>query len=59
MVRHAYNGHAYLFEDPGDDPPTKHCSRWNTLLDRAAHKLQRDRDLQGQSRRPEEVQYEA
>jgi len=59
VIRHAYNGHAYLFEDPGDDPPTKHCSRWNTLLDRAAHKLQRDHDLQGQSRRPEEVQYEA
>jgi hypothetical protein len=32
---HAYNGHAWLYEDP-PTPPTKHCSRWDRLSDRAA-----------------------
>ena len=32
---HAYNGHAFLFEDPGPNPPEKHCSRWNPLANRA------------------------
>jgi DNA invertase Pin-like site-specific DNA recombinase len=32
---HAYNGHAWLYEDPGPNPPTKQCSRWNRLVDRA------------------------
>ncbi|MHC4223072.1 MAG: recombinase family protein [Planctomycetota bacterium] len=36
IKRHAYNGHAYLYEDPGPSPPTKHCSRWDRLADRAA-----------------------
>jgi DNA invertase Pin-like site-specific DNA recombinase len=36
VTRHAYNGHAYLYEDPGPNPPTKQCSRWSRLLDRAA-----------------------
>lgn len=36
VTRHSYNGHAYLYEDPGPDPPTKKCSRWNRLVDRAA-----------------------
>jgi DNA invertase Pin-like site-specific DNA recombinase len=35
ITRHAYNGHAYLYEDPGANPPTKHCSRWDRLEDRA------------------------
>jgi DNA invertase Pin-like site-specific DNA recombinase/DNA-binding CsgD family transcriptional regulator len=35
VKRHAYNGHAYLYEDPGSNPPTKHCSRWDRLADRA------------------------
>ncbi len=30
---HAYNGHAWLYEDP-PDRPTKHCSRWDRLVDR-------------------------
>jgi hypothetical protein len=34
--RHAYNGHFFLYEDPGPNPPRKHCSRWNLLVDRAA-----------------------
>ena len=33
---HAYNGHAFLYEDPGPNPPVKQCSRWNRLVDRAA-----------------------
>jgi DNA invertase Pin-like site-specific DNA recombinase len=32
---HAYNGHAWLYEDPGPHPPVKQCSRWNRLVDRA------------------------
>ena len=36
VTRHAYNDHAYLHEDPGSRPPTKQCSRWNRLVDRAA-----------------------
>ena len=35
ITRHAYNGHAYLYEDPGEHPPAKHCSRWDRLEDRA------------------------
>jgi DNA invertase Pin-like site-specific DNA recombinase len=34
--RHAYNAHAYLYEEPGANPPIKQCSRWNRLVDRAA-----------------------
>jgi DNA invertase Pin-like site-specific DNA recombinase len=33
---HAYNGHAWLYEDPGPNPPVKQCSRWNRVADRAA-----------------------
>jgi DNA invertase Pin-like site-specific DNA recombinase len=36
VTRHAYNGHAYLYQDPGPTPPVKQCSRWNRLVDRAA-----------------------
>ena len=35
IKRHAYNAHAYLYELP-DSLPTKHCSRWDTLVDRVA-----------------------
>jgi DNA invertase Pin-like site-specific DNA recombinase len=31
---HAYNGHAWLYEDP-PERPKKHCSRWDRLEDRA------------------------
>jgi DNA invertase Pin-like site-specific DNA recombinase len=31
---HAYNGHAWLYEEPPIHP-TKHCSRWDRLSDRA------------------------
>lgn len=36
IKRHAYNGHAHLYEDPGPNPPKKHCSRWDRLVGRAA-----------------------
>lgn len=32
---HAYNGHAWLYEEPPTHPK-KHCSRWDRLTDRAA-----------------------
>jgi DNA invertase Pin-like site-specific DNA recombinase len=32
---HAFNGHGWLYEDPGPNPPVKQCSRWNRLVDRA------------------------
>lgn len=34
---HAYNGHAWLYEEP-TNPPRKHCSRWDRLSDRAARR---------------------
>jgi len=34
ITRHAYNGHAYLYELP-DSIPAKHRSRWDRLSDRA------------------------
>ena len=36
VIKHAYNGHAYLYEDPGPNPPTRAPSRWNRLVDRGA-----------------------
>jgi hypothetical protein len=36
VKRHAYNAHAYLYELPDSNLPTKHCSRWHTLVDRVA-----------------------
>ena len=38
VTRHAYNAHAYLYEDPGPNPPSKHSSRWDRLTDRAVTK---------------------
>jgi DNA invertase Pin-like site-specific DNA recombinase len=32
---HAYNSHAWLYEEPSPHP-TKHCSRWDRVSDRAA-----------------------
>jgi hypothetical protein len=33
----AYNDHgAWLYEEPGPNPPSKHSSRWNRLVDRGA-----------------------
>lgn len=34
--RHAYNGHFWLYGVPKSNLPTKQCSRWNRLVDRAA-----------------------
>ena len=36
IARHAYSGQAYLYEPPAPNPPAKHCSRWDRLVDRAA-----------------------
>jgi hypothetical protein len=34
---HLYNDHGWqLYELPGPNPPAKHCSRWDRLVDRAA-----------------------
>jgi DNA invertase Pin-like site-specific DNA recombinase len=35
---HAYDGRSFLYEDPGPNPPTKHGSRWDRLVDRASAK---------------------
>lgn len=35
VIGHPYNGHFSLFEDPGSNPPVKHCSRWDRLAGRA------------------------
>jgi len=36
VMRHAYNDQAFLYEPIGTDPPIKHSSRWDRLIDRAA-----------------------
>jgi DNA invertase Pin-like site-specific DNA recombinase len=41
LTRHAYNAHAYLYEDPGPNPPAKGPSRWNTLRRRAEQQRSR------------------
>lgn len=35
LKKHAYNDHFFLYEPPDQNTPTKHCSRWNTLANRA------------------------
>jgi DNA invertase Pin-like site-specific DNA recombinase len=55
LKRHAYNGHAYLYENPGPNPPTKHCSRWDRLADRAALTAGNAGDPQSAYIEPEEV----
>ena len=32
---HAYKDGGFLYEDPGEIPPAKHCSRWDPLVERA------------------------
>lgn len=36
VTKHASDGYRHLYEIPGPDMPVKQCSRWNTLVDRAA-----------------------
>jgi DNA invertase Pin-like site-specific DNA recombinase len=38
IKKHAYDGYRCLYEDPGPNPPVKHSSRWDTLVDRAEAK---------------------
>jgi hypothetical protein len=53
MVKaHAYNGHAWLYEEPATHP-TKHCSRWDPLSERATAihaSRSRNQDHQSQSK---------
>lgn len=51
---HVYNGHAFLYEEPGPNPPVKQCSRWNRLSDRVAA-AQRTKEAQPAHIAPEEV----
>lgn len=57
VARHAYNAHAHLYEAPGPNPPTKHCSRWDRLVDRAV--ANRTAVDQSSSIESKEMQYEA
>jgi hypothetical protein len=36
VTRYAYNAHAYLYDLSDQKSLTKHCSRWDRLVDRAA-----------------------
>ena len=40
VTSHAYNGHHDLYELPDANLPQKHCSRWDTLVDRVAAREQ-------------------
>ncbi len=51
---HAYNGHAWLYEEPATHP-AKHCSRWDRLSDRAAALRASPSRDQGPHRHSEEV----
>jgi len=55
LKRHAYNGHAWLYENPGPNLPAKHCSRWDRLADRAALIASDAHDSQDAYIEPEEV----
>lgn len=39
IVAHAYEAQSYLFEDPGSNPPVKHCSRWDPLAKRGRKEI--------------------
>jgi DNA invertase Pin-like site-specific DNA recombinase len=51
---HAYNGHACLYEEP-PNRPTKHCSRWDRLTDRAKAMQKSRSKNQGPQIRSKEV----
>jgi DNA invertase Pin-like site-specific DNA recombinase len=51
---HARNGHAWLYEEP-PNRPTKHCSRWDRLSDRAAAMRASQRQQQGANIETKEV----
>jgi len=48
VTKHAYNAMACLYEMPGTNPPSKHSSRWDRLVDRtaAAGATKYDNDIQ-------------
>jgi DNA invertase Pin-like site-specific DNA recombinase len=51
---HAYNGHAWLYEEPMTHP-TKHSSRWDRLIDRAAATVRSPSRGQGPRLKSKEV----
>jgi hypothetical protein len=53
--RHAYNGHFWLYDVPGPNLPTKQCSPWNRLVDRAAAIQKSMKESQLTCLEPEEV----
>ncbi len=55
VTRYPYNGHAWLYAHPGPNLPTKQCSRWNRLVDRAAAFQLRPRESQDAPIHAEEV----
>jgi DNA invertase Pin-like site-specific DNA recombinase len=55
VTRHAYKSQAYLYEDPGPNPPTKHCSRWHRLAERATTIPANATDCQGATHESKEV----
>lgn len=55
VTQHAYNGHAFLYEDPGPNPPVSAPSRWNRLVDRAAQIPAITSESQRSHSKPEEV----
>lgn len=54
ITAHAYDGKAWLYEEP-PNPPSKHCSRWDRLADRAAAVRASHRQNQGPRVRSKEV----
>jgi len=57
VIKHAYNAVACLYEMPGPNPPSKHSSRWDRLVDRttAARTAMHDYSLQNHQADSKEV----
>jgi hypothetical protein len=45
IKRYAYNGHAYLYQDPGSNPPRKHQSRWDRLVNRSTEIVESNKQI--------------
>jgi predicted site-specific integrase-resolvase len=56
VTKHAYNGHAWLYEISDTNLLAKHCSRWDRLANRSA--VLKKRGIQYPQIQPKEVQYE-
>ena len=55
ITRHAYSGLAYLYEDPGPNPPVKHCSRWDRVAERTTANHTITANCQNVTYQPKEV----